>query len=69
MTPLIISVEGNIGVGKSTLLNTVQMFIDKLVLSQNMIIVKEPIEEWLKITDNYCSFGAFLGGAFLPHVN
>ena len=45
----IISIEGNIGSGKSTLLaNLKTCFNEKNV---NIIFLKEPVDEWTKITD------------------
>jgi deoxyadenosine/deoxycytidine kinase len=45
--PLIISIEGNIGTGKSTFLDNL-----KKVQEENIVVViKEPLDQWLKITD------------------
>jgi deoxyadenosine/deoxycytidine kinase len=46
--PLIISIEGNIGTGKSTLLDNLKKVLDK-----NIIVIKEPVDQWLKMTDKY----------------
>ena len=43
--PTIIAVEGNIGTGKSTLLNKLKNHID----SSKIIFCQEPIDEWTKI--------------------
>ena len=42
---MIISIEGNIGTGKSTLLHDLQYVIDPL----KVILFKEPIDKWFKI--------------------
>jgi deoxyadenosine/deoxycytidine kinase len=53
MTFNIISIEGNIGSGKSTLLKYLKEFIDSSSTSyQNIIFLKEPIEEWETIKDS-----------------
>lgn len=44
--PIIISIEGNIGVGKSTLIN-----IFSQLLKNNCEIIYEPVDLWLTITD------------------
>jgi deoxyadenosine/deoxycytidine kinase len=44
--PLIISIEGNIGTGKSTLLDNLKKVLDK-----NIIVIKEPVDQWLQIMD------------------
>ena len=43
---IIISIEGNIGVGKTTFINFIKDKID------NSIIVDEPVDEWIKLKDN-----------------
>jgi deoxyadenosine/deoxycytidine kinase len=44
----IVSIEGNIGSGKSTLLNYLrQHYAD----NSNVVFLKEPVDEWAKITD------------------
>ena len=48
--PKIICIEGNVGVGKSTLLNAIQKVIDEEEIGDVMIF-KEPIELWNGITD------------------
>lgn len=55
--PLVISVEGNIGAGKTTFLRTLlEMHRSKnaelqYLTSKNIQVVPEPIEEWFKATD------------------
>lgn len=55
--PLVISVEGNIGAGKTTFLRTLlEMHRSKhaelsFLTSKNIQVVPEPIEEWFKATD------------------
>jgi deoxyadenosine/deoxycytidine kinase len=44
----IISIEGNIGSGKSTLLDNLKMHYEK---NPNVVFLKEPVDEWSKITD------------------
>lgn len=46
-TPMIVSIEGNIGTGKSTLLSYLST-----VSSKDTIICYEPVHEWLKIKDS-----------------
>jgi len=48
--PKVICIEGNVGVGKSTLLNAIQKVIDEEKISDVMIF-KEPLEIWNSITD------------------
>ena len=46
----LVSIEGNIGAGKSTLLNEIEQ-ICKNKRIENMRILREPVEEWERITD------------------
>jgi deoxyadenosine/deoxycytidine kinase len=46
----LVSIEGNIGAGKSTLLNEIEQ-ICKNKRIEEMRILREPVEEWEKITD------------------
>ena len=46
MAPFIVSIEGNIGSGKSTFVNYLKNNMD------NVILLQEPVDEWTKITDN-----------------
>jgi deoxyadenosine/deoxycytidine kinase len=48
--PLIVSIEGNIGIGKSTLLNNVELYCKNNGLT-SIIVLREPEEEWSKIID------------------
>ena len=48
MPPLIFSIEGNIGAGKSTFLSALE---NKLGHRQDVCFLQEPIEEWKLITD------------------
>jgi deoxyadenosine/deoxycytidine kinase len=48
--PLIVSIEGNIGIGKSTLLNNLELSY-KLKGITGIIILREPEEEWNLICD------------------
>lgn len=45
----IVSIEGNIGSGKSTLLENLRNHYKD---NKNVIFLREPVEEWDKITDN-----------------
>ena len=46
---MIISIEGNIGSGKSTILT---MLRDLLKDNENIIFVDEPVSEWANVKDN-----------------
>jgi thymidylate kinase len=53
MSFTIVSIEGNIGSGKSTLLKNLKKHIDMSSdTSQNIIFLKEPVEEWETIKDS-----------------
>jgi len=45
---IIVSIEGNIGSGKSTLLDNLRKYYEN---DSNIIFLKEPVDEWDKITD------------------
>ena len=45
----VFSIEGNIGAGKSTL---IELLKDKLVNDENIIFVSEPLDMWQNIQDN-----------------
>lgn len=48
----IISIEGNIGSGKSTILSLLKKKVnDNNIKNQKIIFLKEPVDEWSKITD------------------
>ena len=48
MSPTIISIEGNMGVGKTTFINTLQeYFKDKHTIH----ILEEPVSQWQSIKD------------------
>ena len=47
-TPCIISIDGNIGSGKSTLLEKLKEYYKNY---DNIIFLKEPVDEWENITD------------------
>ena len=49
-TPIIISIEGNIGSGKSTLVQELKK--SNLYPNSKVCYLLEPVEEWNKITDN-----------------
>ena len=44
----IVSIEGNIGSGKSTLLDNLRKYYEN---NSNIVFLKEPVDEWEKITD------------------
>jgi deoxyadenosine/deoxycytidine kinase len=44
----LISIDGNIGSGKSTLMKNLQQYYER---NPNVIFVKEPVDEWSKIQD------------------
>jgi deoxyadenosine/deoxycytidine kinase len=48
---IIVSIEGNIGSGKSTLLHHIQATKMENISDKNIILLKEPIDEWEKIMD------------------
>ena len=48
--PKIVCIEGNVGVGKSTLLNAIQKVIDEEE-TDDVMIFKEPLELWNSVTD------------------
>ena len=48
--PIIITIEGNIGAGKSTILQKLKEKIVQEKLS-NIMFLKEPVDEWDKIRD------------------
>jgi deoxyadenosine/deoxycytidine kinase len=45
---MIVSIEGNIGSGKSTILKVLKKYFNE---NKNIIFLQEPIEEWEKIRD------------------
>ena len=46
----VISIEGNIGSGKSTLLTNLKKYYEN---NPNVVFLKEPVDEWEKIKDEY----------------
>lgn len=50
-TPLLVSIEGNIGVGKTTLLDNLELYYKNNNI-QNVIILREPIKDWMSIVDS-----------------
>jgi len=48
VTYTIVSIEGNIGSGKSTLLSNLRKHYEN---NSNVLFLKEPVDEWVKITD------------------
>lgn len=47
----IISVEGNIGAGKTTILDTIASKLQTEQPSRKIVIVREPVDEWSEIKD------------------
>ena len=48
---IVIAIEGNIGVGKTTLLNYLK---DDKYISKHSIFIPEPVDKWIKLVDNDC---------------
>jgi deoxyadenosine/deoxycytidine kinase len=49
--PIIVSIEGNIGTGKSTLLAKIQTYFDGLKMNKKIGYIPEPVAIWNSITD------------------
>lgn len=47
--PIIVSIDGNIGSGKSTLIRILQKELSK---NKNIIFLQEPVNEWLQVKDD-----------------
>jgi len=52
MYPIIISIEGNIGSGKSTILNELEKYINDTGNPHRIQFLKEPVDIWEKIRDS-----------------
>lgn len=50
-SPLIISVEGNIGSGKSTFVHNLKEYFENHEQKRPIIFLQEPVDEWHTITD------------------
>ena len=50
--PIIISLEGNIGTGKSTLIERVQVYFTKNYPNIKIGYIPEPVDVWSSVTDN-----------------
>jgi deoxyadenosine/deoxycytidine kinase len=53
----IVSIDGNIGSGKSTIISKIQSFYDNCAninkgTEYNVVFLKEPVDEWCSIVDN-----------------
>ena len=48
----IFSIEGNIGVGKSTMLKNIEKYIGSQVNNRKVIFLQEPVDEWQSIKDS-----------------
>ena len=49
--PLMISINGNIGSGKSTILEHLEKYYDYTGRGRNILFLKEPVDEWSTIRD------------------
>ena len=49
--PLIISIEGNIGTGKSTLIQKIQTFLSEKYPDAKISYIPEPVDVWSSVTD------------------
>lgn len=52
MSPTIISIEGNIGSGKSTCVSKLKSSLSEYQLNKPIIFLQEPVDEWKSIKDN-----------------
>jgi len=48
----LISIEGNIGTGKTTFVEIFKKLLETLYPHHKIVFLKEPIDEWFKITNN-----------------
>ncbi len=46
---LILSLEGNIGVGKSTMLNRIKQHIGDEINGRKVVFLQEPVDKWHEI--------------------
>jgi len=46
-----ISIEGNIGAGKSTIINEMKKYIEKTELTTKVVFIKEPVDVWESTID------------------
>ena len=53
MPPFIVSVEGNIGSGKSTLIECLKSIDNLDIYGHKIIFLPEPVEDWQSIKDKY----------------
>ena len=51
MAPILLSIEGNIGSGKSTLVNNLREIFNNNRTDLNIYFLEEPVERWQTITD------------------
>jgi deoxyadenosine/deoxycytidine kinase len=49
--PLIISIEGNIGTGKSTLIQKIQTYLSETYPDAKISYIPEPVDVWSSVTD------------------
>jgi len=50
--PLLISIEGNIGAGKTTIVEKLQCFIESIGASREILLLREPVDIWESMKDN-----------------
>ena len=48
---LIVSLEGNIGVGKSTMLDRIKKYLGDEINGRKVVFLQEPVDEWQSIKD------------------
>jgi deoxyguanosine kinase len=48
----LISIEGNIGTGKTTFVQVFQKLLETLYPDKKIVFLKEPVDEWLKLTND-----------------
>lgn len=51
--PTIISIEGNIGTGKSTILANLKIHLDNVMPGNQILFLKEPVDIWESIKDEH----------------
>ena len=50
--PLYISIEGNIGSGKTTIMNALRTVCNESEIGQHVVFIDEQVSEWIKPFDN-----------------
>ena len=49
--PILVSIEGNIGAGKSSFLTALKSSIGDNLLGRQVIFLQEPVDEWSEVKD------------------